>query len=231
MERALSAEKNRPRRALIWSLVALGAIILVVVVLVVLQPGPGSGARQPGVVAGETPDTRFAVTGAQPLVGTNLVQIDIGTSRADYDGGSFSSSGNSGERRNILLLDRTTGAARRLLPDNGRRIAQAYFLPAQTDYSATPSETDAPSGVDAPPPAFFVLLVAQAERRDRFDLLVGSLAGPEQSFVMQAIEGVDGVWMQSPTRIGLLVRERLNLFYRIIDVPTLRVVQARRVAI
>jgi hypothetical protein len=82
-----------------------------------------------------------------------------------------------------------------------------------------------------PPPAYFALLVAQPARHDRFDLLIGALAGGEQHYVMQNLEGVDSVWMQSPTRIGFIVREQLNLYYRIVDIPTLRVVQSRRIAI
>jgi len=65
----------------------------------------------------------------------------------------------------------------------------------------------------------------------RYEELVGSLAGPAQGFVMQGIDGVDAIWMQSATQIGLLVRERRNLFYRIVDIPSRRVVLSRRITI
>lgn len=225
----MSAEPARPRRGLAWPLVLVGAIVLAVIVIVVLRPGPDGSAGPPDTVAGDTPDAALRVTEARPLAGTNLVRIDIGT--GGYSGGSFSSSGSGIEQRNILLLDRTSGAARRLLPDNGRTITQAWFLPAQANHAAASPDRAMPAAEDEPPPAYFALLVAQAGHRDRLDLLVGTLAAPEQRFVMQGIDGVDAVWMQSTTRIGLLVRERATLFYRVVDVPTLRVVQQHRVAI
>jgi hypothetical protein len=228
----MSAEPEsspRSRRRLAWPLVTLGLIALAVILFILISPLRDRQGRDAGAVAGGTPEARLRVTQARPLGGTNLVEIDIGT--GDYGRGSFGSSGDRLEQRNILLLDRTTGAARRLLPDNGRTIEQAWFLPAQADYVTSSTDAGMPADEDSPPPAYFVLLVAQADHDRRSDLLVGSLAGPEQRFVMQGIEGVDALWMQSPTRIGLLVRERLNLFYRIIDVPTLRVVQQHQVAI
>jgi hypothetical protein len=229
----MSAEPGKPApgRRLAWPLIVLGLILLAVIVFILVSPRRDAARRDAvaGVVDGGTPDAQLRVTQARPLAGTNLVEIDIGT--GGYRGDSFSSSGGSGEQRNILLLDRTTGASRRLLRDNGRTIDQAWFLPAQANYAVSSSDvTTSPPGED-PPPAYFVLLVAQAEHRDRLDLLVGSLAGPEQRFVMEGIDGVDAIWMQSTTQIGLLVRERETLFYRIVDIPTLRVVQQHPVAI
>jgi hypothetical protein len=48
---------------------------------------------------------------------------------------------------------------------------------------------------------------------------------------MQGIDGVDTIWMKSATQIGLIVRERLGLYYRIVDVPSLKVVQSKRIEI
>jgi len=225
----MSAEPQRPRRGLIWALGAAGTVIVLVVLLVTLQLRPVGSPAQRGAVAGGTPEAQLRVSRAQPLAGTNLVEIHIGTD--GYGRSSFSSSGSRSQSRNILLLDRTTGAVRRLLRDNGRTIEQAWYLPAQANYVASSTDVGMPAGEDSPPPAYFVLQVAQAGQDDRFDLLVGSLAGPEQRFIMQGIDGVDALWMQSPTQIGLLVRERQNLFYRIIDIPALRVVQQHPVAI
>jgi hypothetical protein len=230
----MSAEPETParsRRRLAWPLVLLGLITVAVIVFILVSPRRDMQGRDAaaGVVAGGTPEAQLRVTRARPLAGTNLVEIDIGT--GGYRGGSFSSYGSEGEQRNILLLDRASGAVRRLLRDNGRSIEDAWFLPAQANYVANSSDGGMPAGEDSPPPAYFVLLVAQAEHDERLDLLVGSLAGPAQGFVMQGIDGVDAIWMQSATQIGLLVRERRNLFYRIVDIPTLRVVQQHPVAI
>ncbi len=48
---------------------------------------------------------------------------------------------------------------------------------------------------------------------------------------MAGIDGVDLSWMDSPTRIGLIVREKLRLSYRIVDIPSFKVVENRPIAI
>jgi hypothetical protein len=192
------------------------------------------GPRRPARVVAETPARNVTVRQASPLPGTNLVRIDIaaGSDRPGY--GSLSRG--LDDLRNILLLDRTSGDVRRLLPDNNRRIAASYFLPARADVTApSPGELitvrEEGSEEDMPPPAYFALLVTQPNQEDRFDLLVGTLAGPETGYVMRGLEGIDSVWMQSPTRAGLVVRERMNLYYRIVDIPARRVILSRRIAI
>ena len=229
MERALSAEPEAPagrRRRLAWPLVLLGLIGMTILLFVLLWPRQDQ-RRDARDVAGGPPETQLRVTQAQPLAGTNLVEIAIGT--GSY-GCSYSSGGGT-EQRNILLLDRTTGAVRRLLRDNQRVIQQAWFLPPQANFAISSSDVTMSSGEDTPPPAYFVLLVAQAESGMKRDLLFGSLASPEQRFVMEGIDGVDSMWMQSATQIGMLVRDRETLFYRIVDIPTLRVVQQHQIAI
>ncbi|HEV2816486.1 MAG TPA: hypothetical protein VGW40_04595 [Allosphingosinicella sp.] len=193
-----------------------------------------SGRPPPAEVVGEGPELSFIVSGVRLLESSNLLQINIAAAPAGRRSALGSYSGGGGEDlRNIILLDRTTGATRRILPDNGRRIAESWFLPAQADILVPRAGDRMVAGEQTPPPppAYFALLVAQPGQNDLFDLLVGTLAGGGQTYVMQGLEGVDSVWMQSPTRIGFIVRERFNLHYRIVDIPTLRVVQSRRIAI
>jgi hypothetical protein len=89
---------------------------------------------------------------------------------------------------------------------------------------ATPSKTPQPA-------AYYLLVLEQGRGSDLQQVLVGTLAGGRQGVVMEGIDGVDTVWMQSPTQIGLVVRERLGLYYRIVDIPSLKVVQSRRIVI
>ena len=185
----------------------------------------------PAEVVGEGPEPSFVVSSVQLLEGSNLLQINI-AARAGGRTALGSYSGGGEDLRNIILLDRTSGATRRILPDNGRHIAQSWFLPAQADILVPPAgDRIADSERPPPPPAFFALLVARPEHDDLFDLLIGTLADGGQGYAMQGLEGVESVWMQTPSRIGFIVRERLNLYYRIVDIPTRRVVLSRRIAI
>lgn len=211
----------------LFGLAGVAALIFIAAVIF----GVGGRAPEPARVAGERSEESFEVRGAQPLTGTSLLRIDI---EAASTGPSGSSSYPSGveDLRNILLLDRRSGDTRRLLPDNSRRIERAYFLPARADFTPGPDAALSEAEADEePPPAYYVLLVEQPGRSDRTDVLVGTLASGAQAYVMAGLDGVDSVWMHGPATIGFLVRERLSLHYRIVDIGSLRVVQSRRLAI
>jgi len=226
---------QRPRpHWIIWLFAIVGLLGVIAFIMMTVLVSWMTRDRQPAEVVADTSAIRFVVRDAEPIRGTNLVQITIATGSQ----GSPYSSGRGDDQRNILLLDRTSGAIRRLLPDNSRRIARSYFLPAVAEASAGASEDvamvrEAQSDTDtrSAPPAHFALLVAQPDEGDRFDLLIGALADERQSFTMPNLAGVDGVWMHSPTRIALIVREGLTLFYRVVDIPARQVVLSRRISI
>jgi hypothetical protein len=213
----------------LFGLAGVAALIFIAVVIL----NVGGRAPEPARIAGERPEESFSVRGAEPLAGTSLIRIDIAAAQSGSSGSSAYSGSGVDDLRNILLLDRTSGAARRLLPDNRRRIERAYFLPARADFAPEPDAAVAAVSADedAPPPAYYVLLVEQPGRRDRIDVLVGTLASGQQAYVMAGLEGVDSVWMHGPATIGFLVREQLSLHYRIVDIGALRVVETRRLAI
>ncbi|WP_137862665.1 MULTISPECIES: hypothetical protein [unclassified Sphingomonas] len=52
-----------------------------------------------------------------------------------------------------------------------------------------------------------------------------------QVFLLTGLDGVDRIWMQSPTRVALLMRQGRKLNYRAIETPELKVVVARPVEI
>jgi hypothetical protein len=235
----MSAEPPPPgpsQRAhwIVWLFATVGVLGVIAFIMLAVTIAGFRRGGEPAAVVAEASATHFVVRDATPLHGTNLVQITIA---AGPEPGPYSSGGRDDER-NILLLDRTSGAVRRLLPDNNRRIARSYFLPAQAQAAPRPSDevyavrdAEADTRSPSPPPAYFALLVAQPDQEDRFDLLVGALAEGSPPFAMRGLAGVDGLWMHSPTQIALIVREGLNLFYRIVDIPSRRVVLSRRIAI
>jgi hypothetical protein len=232
----MSAETPaRPSRAhwIVWLFASVGlAGVLAFIFLVAMVSGPYADL-QPAKVAGKTPDETYTVGRVQPVPGTDLLQMEIATSRTV--GGSYAS--REGDVRNILLLDRRTGASRRILPDNRRRISQSRFLPAQSELGEAAGDRDVLAGEPEMaddrrhPAAYYLLLVDQPGKREIEDVLVGRLADSRQGFVMTGIDGIDSVWMDGPTRLGLIVRERLRLYYRIVDIPSLKVVENRPIVI
>jgi len=225
----MSADPSPPRSKphwIIWLFAIVGVLGMVALIFLAVAVLNFGRMQEPAEVAGDTPEDVFTVQNAGPIEGTNFIKIEIG--RGD-DRGSYSST--TSELRNILLLDKRTGVSRKLLPDNSRRIVHSYFLPAEADATVTADSVMAGAPEAAAPAAYYALLVERTGEDGRLDMLVGSLADARQAFVMPGVEGVDGVWMQSATRIGLVAREGRNLYYRVIDVPSLRVVLSRRIAI
>lgn len=229
-----AAAPRRPKAHwIVWlfALVGLAGILAMIVLAVVVSNA--FDRYEPAKVAGTKAEETFTVHSVRALPGTDLLQMEVGTPAPR---GSYSGSGGS-DARNILLLDRKTGASRRILPDNSRRIRRSRFLPARAEPGAAPSEDELLMGGRQPdedrrhPPAYYLLEVAQAGDRDLVDVLVGRLADGRQAVVMAGIDGVDLTWMDSPTRIGLIVREKLRLSYRIVDTPSLKVVENRPIAI
>lgn len=83
----------------------------------------------------------------------------------------------------------------------------------------------------AGPVAHYALLVEAPPSGGSSELIIGTVSTGRQAVVMRGIEGIDSMWMQSPTAIGMLVREKLSLYHRIIDIPAMKVVQSKRIAV
>lgn len=177
---------------------------------------------------------RFAVAEVGPLAGTELQAIVIATkSSIGGGGGSYSSRGGAPDARNLILLHQASGANRRLLADNRRHIAARYYLPALAGPQAPGDDAyqvEENGKRVAAPLAYYVLVVDALDRKTQ-DVLIGDLRDGRQAFVLTGIDGLDRLWMQSPTRMGVLMRQGQKLRYRAIDLTTLKPVAAQDVDI
>jgi hypothetical protein len=225
-------------RWLMWSFAAIGllAALAVIFLAITVLGFMSGGPREPARVAGKAPSEQYSVQDVDGVRGTDLLQIQIGI--GEHGGGSYSGK-RSIDQRNLILLNRLNGESRRLLPDNSRSIERTWLFPAVTESPAEAREAYEPGGEvtqgaksKAPPPpfAYYVLAVRQEGGRLE-DVLVGDLATGHQAFVLSGIDGIDRIWMASPTRVAILLREKLRLHYRVIDIPALKVVTARPVDI
>jgi hypothetical protein len=219
-----------------WGFAGLGILTAIsIIFLAVMMLGFMSEPRRNAApVAGKAAAEQFSVQDIAEVRGTDLIgiQIGVGSRSGSYSSGGF-------EQRNLILLNRLTGDSRKLLTDNSRRVQRIWYLPPVAEVAAASDggELDeaAEAAADAkskpvPPYAYFVLAVYQA-KGDTIDLLVGDLASGRQRFVQVGIDGVDRIWMLTPTRIAILLRDKLKLQYRVIDVPTLKLVTSRPVDI
>ena len=210
----------------------VGFLAIVSVVLIGFNYWQSTDFHRPAEVAGAAPEVKLTLSGAEEIHGTNLISINVAVSN---DGGESSPySGGGPDIRNVLLIDRLSGASRKLLPDNDRRIHETHYFSAEpdrvdSDVNRTASGRD--GDPQSPPYEYYALLVKAPKRGGPMDLLVGELRSGKQAWVMRGLDGVDAMWTHSPTQLGFLVRENLILYHRIVDIPTLKVVQSKRIAV
>lgn len=221
------AEAGRPRwRWLVWLLAALGVAAALALVLLVAMLNRQTHRPPPAEVAAATKQEVLEIGDVDRLKGTNLIRIEIGLPQDKLSSGSYK--GSYPNLRNILLLDQTSGESRRLLPDNKTPIIEAWFAPA----AATNGERyDASEGsAKDQPPAYYVLQLARGEGDKRtVAVLVGELAGYRQAIVMEGLEGIDRMWMIDGRQLGLIVREKRQLQYRVVDIPAQKMVRSQRI--
>jgi hypothetical protein len=223
-------------RWVVWLFATIGlCAALAVIYLAISVAMMGSRwDKEPAPIQAKNPELRFAVAGAEAIPGTDLAQIVIATETSisgGYD--SYSKSGRPDER-NLILLDKTTGASRKLLPDNSRRIVARYMLPAVAGATKGDNEWFTMTGSDGKeitPPVAYYLLRVRAANGETEDLLLGNVASGRQDFVLKGIDGVDRIWMQTPTRIAMLLRQQRKLYYRAFEVPELKLTVARPIEI
>ncbi|HEX5183294.1 MAG TPA: hypothetical protein VFW19_09105 [Allosphingosinicella sp.] len=219
---------------IIWLFAIVGFLVALAFIVLFVKALGFDGRGDPSRVAGKKKEDVFVVNTPVALAGTDLLAMNVNLSEGGLSSGP---SYGRGDERNILLIDKATGASRRLLADNNRTIEEAHFLPASasppTDDPGAPS--DPPSASDktqrAAPVAYYAIVLKQAEQNDVKDVLVGTINGDRQGVVMRGIDGVETLWMQSPTQLAMIVRDHFKLSYRLIDIPSLKMVQSRPVPI
>lgn len=237
---AEAAAAKAPRRTswIVWAFATVGVagVLAFVVLVAMLAHSPGYAPREAKVAAAK--GAVLTVVHSGEVEGTGLIRLDV--AERDEGGGSSSYSGREAIVRNIVLLDRADGSTRRLLPDNSRTIRHSAFLPAEAEPASegvgearmvATGAAAAAAEKETAPAAYFVLTLAHAGDDSLNDVVVGRLVDGAKAAAMRGIDGVDSNWMQSPTRMGFIVREKLALYYRVVDMQTLKVVESRRIEI
>ena len=178
-------------------------------------PPPPSPPPTPADVANPSP---LAILQQRRLPGTDLIALFVGYREDEgSQGTSLFRATNAPGVRDLILLDSVTGASRRLLPVDDRRIMQAQFLADGPDPD--------PDAKEARPMAWFSLAVQpnDAGDDDPVDLVMGRLADGRQATVMTGITRVISLTSRDRRTVAALVRIGDRLFYRLIDMNALAV--------
>lgn len=220
---------NWAKRALIaiGAIGVLGAVAVAVLLATMMWRQPGF---EPARVDTAQPGRGYTIGDVTVIAGTPLVRINV--SEGERSGGSSYYSYSADDLRNILMLDSASGRNWRLMPDNNRRIHRSWWFPAASTMpessGSTTMDGSAGSSAKHAPDFYFLFLVSSKER---YDAVAGTIDGQRRSVVMANIDGIDGAWMRDARHLAIVVRERGKLYYRQVDMATLRTISSRLLAI
>ncbi len=204
----------------------LGCLAVIAIALVMFGLS-GIGAGAPAKVEAAATHEVFAVNNVGAVHGTNLIRMDV---EASSDQRGSVSRGDSGDRRNVVLLDIVTGASRRVLPDNNRRIADFRFLDRGTDDPAVVDRDDG-EGAKGTASPWYMVRIDQPGDTGLEDVMIGSIATGKQAVVLTGIDGVDSAWLADAGHIALILRDHRKLSYRLIDTASFKVSASHLIAI
>lgn len=220
-------------RWLVWLFAALGVAAAVALIwLVVMINGSFRPREVAKVDAAAPPGKIYAIGDVSELRGTgkiaveiNLVNEDSGSDYSKIKGGDY------GDQRNLVLIDRESGESIRLLPNNDREIIVSEYFTAQAGSGQAGGNGDDDSAGEAPLIYYALVLTDPNVENGKHDIMVGTLATGNQALVQTGLDGIDDMRMLDSRRLAVIVREKQTLYYRVIDISELKLLQSSKVNI
>jgi hypothetical protein len=215
-------------RWLVWAFASIGVAAALAVLFLAVMVSSEFNRRPPAQVAAEAKGEVWVVDDVSQLVGTDYVTVAINGPNGRAGSGSIK--GGYDDQRNLLLIHQKTGEVHRLLPDNRTRIADIRFAPAAAAGSGSSKYDNSDMSSKDHPPAYYAVQLARGEDKG-IDLLIGQLAGFRQIVIMQGLDGIDRIWMIDDHQMGLILRDKDRLYFRVVDIPAQKVVRSQLIKI
>lgn len=227
-EQTPSSQAKSRTRWLVWAFAAVGMAAALAAIFLAVVVSSDFNRRPPAQVAAQAKGEVWVVDDVSQLAGTDYVTIAIDGPNGRAGSGSIK--GGFSDQRNLLLVDQKTGEVHRLLPDNSTRIADIKFAPAAAAGSNSNKYDSSDMSSKDHPPAYYAIQLQRGEDTG-IDLLVGQLAGFRQAVVMQGLSGIDRIWMIDDHQMGLILRDKDRLYFRVVDIPAQKVVRSQLIEI
>jgi hypothetical protein len=220
-------------RWLVWLFAALGvAAAIALIWLVVMVNGSFRPREFAKVDAAAPPGKIYAVGDVSELQGTGKIAVQINLVNENSGSGySKIKSGDYGDQRNLVLIDRESGESNQLLPNNDREIVGSQYFAAQAGSGQAGGREYDDNASKAPLVYFALVLTDPNIENGKRDIVVGTLATRNQAVVQTGLDGVDDMRMLDNRRLALIVREKQTLYYRIIDLSELKLLQSSKIKI
>ncbi len=182
----------------------------------VLLATAACGARDNREVPiGKAGEAELSISATETIEGTGLLRATIAPRSSDRSLGSGSLNYSTDRVRNIIIINAASGANRQLLPDNGRTIVDALWLPDQAGFANVIRRADA---FDAPV-ANYVLSVRQAGESRLIDVMVGAVAEGQAKPVVTDAQELYSATALGEGRVALLLAKGGRAMHVLVDMP------------
>jgi hypothetical protein len=175
---------------------------------------------QPTKIARDRSGAALTFGDIDQVEGTRFFTVPI--VRTEHENrGSFSSYAGSDER-NRLIVDSTTGASRRVLPNTDFSIVNWIEPKAEmTKTGIGAMEEAAEDGGKARPSGIYAAVVKRPGKTDKdsatYDLLFGRFEDGKQVWAASGLAGVEAVWLTPDRKLAVVAASAKGGIFRLYD--------------
>jgi len=146
-----------------------------------------------------------------------IVRVENGSS------GSFTKRYAGGDERNRLIVDSTTGASRRVLPNSDFAIVN-WIEPTAAASDTRRYESGDSSGETSS--GLYAAVVQRPGKTDKdpstYDLLLGRFDDSQQAWIAKGLSGVEATWLIDGDKLAVVAAVGNHGFYRVYDPKTFK---------
>jgi len=175
---------------------------------------------QPDQIAHDRSGAALTFGDIDQVDGTRFFTIPI--VRIEHGGSdSFSGSYRGGDERNRLIVDGTTGATRRVLPNTDFSIVNWIEPKAEMIKTDIEKLKETAGDNKASPSGIYAAVVKRPGRTNKdpatYDLLFGRFEDGKQTWVASGLAGVQAVWLTPDGKLGLVAATTKGGVFRLYD--------------
>src|SRR5262245_53975883 len=172
---------------------------------------------QPDQVGRDRTGAHLTFGGIDQVKGTRfftipIVRVENGSS------GSFTKRYASGDERNRLIVDSTTGASRKVLPNSDFQIVN-WIEPNAQASDTRRYESGDPADGDAS--GLYAAVVQRPGRTAKdaatYDLLLGRFQDGQQAWIARGLSGVEATWITADGKLAVVAAVGDHGIYRLYD--------------
>jgi hypothetical protein len=179
---------------------------------------------QPQQVVKDRAGNIYTFGDVDQVAGTRFFTVPILRSNGNDDGGAFSSDGRGDDQRNRLIVDSSTGASRRVLPNQNLQIVNWLEPAAEPQNQGELQLSESAKGKVSSGLYAAVVKRPGKTTKDRptYDVLLGRFDTGQQAWIASGLSGVQSLWITPDHRLAMVAATASGGIYRAYDPATFR---------